>query len=240
MTATTVRERLRQNAWLLYLIGGGVVGILYYFGPSVTRSGKVFNLVGLSAVIAVVAGTGLHRTKDRVAWYIFACGLGLQLAGDIVTYNPQIWYHTSNAPFPSLGDLFYVLVYPVLMTGILVLIHRRSPGRDRAALIDSLIITIGIGVLSWIYFMAPYAHDSSLNLTAKLTSIAYPLGDLLLLAAMVRMAVGGGRKPVAFYLLLLSVLALLVTDSIYNDVLIFFQYDGSGSGLDVGWGVGGM
>src|SRR5205807_6577698 len=137
-------------------------------------------------------------TKDRVAWFAFAFGLGLQLAGDVVTYNPAIFFNgAKNAPFPCVGDLFYVLVYPVLMTGILVLIRRRSPGRDRAALIDSLIIVIGIGVLSWIYFMAPFAHDSSLNLTAKLTSIAYPLGDLLLLAAMVRMTVGGGRRPVA-------------------------------------------
>jgi PAS domain S-box-containing protein len=237
VTLTIARERLRQKAWLVYLVVGAAVGILYYFGPSFTRSGKVFNLVGLSAVIAVLVGTALHRTKDRLAWFIFACGLGLQLAGDIVTYNPQIWFHKSNAPFPCVGDLFYVLVYPVLMTGILVLIRRRSPGRDRAALIDSLIISIGIGVLSWIYFMAPFAHDSSLSILAKLTSIAYPLGDLLLLAAMVRMTVGGGRRPAAFYLLLLSVLALLVTDSIYNSVLIFFQYDGSGSGLDAGWGL---
>jgi PAS domain S-box-containing protein len=130
-----------------------------------------------------------------------------------------------------------VLVYPVLMAGILILARRRSPGRDRAALIDSLIITIGIGVLSWVYFMAPNAHDSSLSLIQKLTSIAYPLGDLLLMAAMVRMAVGGGKRPPAFWLLMLSVGALLITDCFYNVLLLFFQYDGSGSGLDAGWGL---
>src|SRR5438034_11024 len=79
----------------------------------------------------------------------------------------------------------------------------RSPGRDRAALIDSLIIAIGVGVLSWVYLMAPYAHDPTLTLAQKLVSVAYPLGDLLLLGVVVRLAVGGGRREPAFYLLLL-------------------------------------
>ena len=216
---------------------GLVLGVLYYVGPEATRSGWAFNFVGLTAVVAAIVGPIMNRTKDRDAWYLFAAGLGLQLAGDVVTYHPDIWFHLANAPFPCIGDLFYVSVYPVLMAGILILVRRRSPGRDRAALIDSLIITIGIGVLSWVYFMAPNAHDSSLTVIQKLTSIAYPLGDLLLMAAMVRMAVGGGKRPPAFWLLMLSVGALLITDCFYNVLLLFFQYDGSGSGLDAGWGL---
>jgi PAS domain S-box-containing protein len=230
-------EGLRKWAWQIYLFVGLALGVLYYVGPDATRSGWAFNLVGLTAVIAAIVGPIMNRTKDRDAWFLFAAGLGLQLAGDVVTYHPDIWFHLPNAPFPCIGDLFYVSVYPVLMAGILILVRRRSPGRDRAALIDSLIITIGIGVLSWVYFMAPNAHDSSLNVIQKLTSIAYPLGDLLLMAAMVRMAVGGGKRPPAFWLLMLSVGALLVTDCFYNVLLLFFQYDGSGSGLDAGWGL---
>ncbi len=231
------QEGLRKWAWQIYLFVGLVLGVLYYVGPEATRSGWAFNFVGFTAVTAAIVGPIMNRTKDRDAWYLFAAGLGLQLAGDVVTYHPDIWFHLPNAPFPCIGDLFYVLVYPVLMAGILILARRRSPGRDRAALIDSLIITIGIGVLSWVYFMAPNAHDSSLTVIQKLTSIAYPLGDLLLMAAMVRMAVGGGKRPPAFWLLMLSVGALLVTDCFYNVLLLFFQYDGSGSGLDAGWGL---
>jgi PAS domain S-box-containing protein len=237
MNENVMQGPFRRHAWQLYLLGGLVMGLLYYFGPPALRSGWAFNIVGASAVVAAIVGPLLHRSKDRDAWFIFACGLGLFVAGDVVTYHPDIWFNSGNAPFPSLGDLFYVLVYPVLMVGILIFARRRSPGRDRAALIDSLIITIGIGVLSWVYVMAPYAHDSSQGILGKLTSIAYPLGDLLLMAAMVRMAVGSGKRPPAFWLLMLSVGALLVTDSFYNVILLFFQYDGSGSGLDAGWGL---
>jgi PAS domain S-box-containing protein len=231
-TAMSIRNRV----WIAYLGVGVVIGVFYYIGPAWARTGWTFNLVGLSAVVAAIVGPIIHKSKDKDAWYLFAAGLGLFLAGDIVTYHPEIWFKTGNAPFPCLGDLFYVLVYPVLMAGILVLARRRSPGRDRAALIDSLIITIGIGVLVWVYWMAPNAHANQ-TLLAKLTSIAYPLGDLLLMAAMIRMVVDGGRRPPAFYLLILSIISLLITDAIYNIILLFFNYDGSGSGLDTGWGL---
>ena len=47
-----VREGLRKWAWKIYLLGGLVLGVLYYVGPPATRSGWAFNLVGFSAVIA--------------------------------------------------------------------------------------------------------------------------------------------------------------------------------------------
>ena len=48
---------------------------------------------------------------------------------------------------------------------------------------------------------------------AKLVSIAYPLGDILLLAAAIRLAVDTGKRQPAFYLLASSIVALLVTDA---------------------------
>ena len=73
-----------------------------------------------------------------------------------------------------------------------MLVRRRSPGRDRASLIDSLIIAIGVGTLSWVFLLAPYAHDQSLTLVQKLTAMAYPIMDLLLFGVAVRLAVGRG------------------------------------------------
>jgi hypothetical protein len=57
--------------------------------------------------------------------------------------------------------------------------------------------------------------------------------DLLLLAAMVRMALGAGRREASFYLLLASALCLLVTDTWYSLVLI--GAPDPGPFLDIGW-----
>ncbi|HEY1330889.1 MAG TPA: ATP-binding protein [Actinomycetota bacterium] len=226
---------MKRRVWWLYVAAGGVLLVLYYVGPGWARSGPVFNVFGASAFLGVVAGILINRPKHWAPWALMAVGLALFFAGDVITYNPGLFYGVNNAPFPSMGDLFYVLVYPMLMAGVLWLIRLRSPGRDRTALIDTIIITTGVGVLSWVYLMAPNAHATDQTLIQKLTSIAYPLGDLLLLGAMVRLAVGGGKRAPAFYLLMASAFTLLATDIAYSVLLTVFQYNGSGSFLDAGW-----
>jgi len=59
-------------------------------------------------------------------------------------------------------------------------------------------VTIGLALLSWVFLISPYAHDAALHLGAKLVSVAYPLGDILLLGVGVRMTVGGGRRSASY------------------------------------------
>ena len=167
-------------------------------------------------------------------WFLFAAGLAFFTAGDVITYNYERFFHTP-LPFPSVGDVMYLAVYPCLVAGILLIIARRNPGGDRASLIDSLIIAIGAGVLSWVFLMAPYWHDAGSTLVEKLVSIAYPFMDLLLLAVIVRMAVGAGNRVKSFYLLFFAAVTLLVTDAVYGLVLIG-NYNQSGL-LEGGWGM---
>ena len=87
------------------------------------------------------------------------------------------------------------------MAGLVLLVRRRNPISDRAGLIDSLILSLGIGLLSWVFLVAPYIHLSGMTDLAKGVSMAYPLGDVLLLAAAIRLAVDAGRRQPAFYLL---------------------------------------
>ena len=137
-------------------------------------------------------------------------------------------------PFPSIGDGMYILVYPALMIGLLSLVRRRNPHGDRPGLIDALIMTLGLALVSWVALIAPYIHDDTMDVFAKLVSIAYPAGDILLLAAAIRLAVDGGRRGPAFGFLSASIIALLVTDFVYGVVTLNGAYDGQVI-LDVGW-----
>ncbi len=158
------------------------------------------------------------------------------MAGDVITYNYERFF--GNAPpFPSIGDLFYLSVYPFLIAGVLMLVRRRSPGRDRASLIDSLIIAVGVGTLSWVFLLAPYAHDQSLTLLEKLTAMAYPIMDLLLFGVAVRLAVDRGKRPPAFYLMAGAVMVLFTTDTIYTLILLHGTYDNTTGLLELGWGL---
>ena len=68
----------------------------------------------------------------------------------------------------------------------------------------------------------------------KLVSIGYPLGDILILGIAVRMAVGGGRRSPAYYMMIAAIAALVVTDSIYGWISLHGMYN-PGDPLDGGW-----
>jgi hypothetical protein len=98
-----------------------------------------------------------------------------------------------------------------LATGLVLLIRARTPGRDRASLIDATIAT-GLGLLSWVFLMKPAATDSTLTVLGRVISIAYPAADVLLLALVARLLVGAGVRNTAFQLLGGSLLVMLAGD----------------------------
>jgi diguanylate cyclase (GGDEF)-like protein/PAS domain S-box-containing protein len=223
----------RPALWQSYLLLGALLTALYVWVPPLAGSGPVMNVLGLSPVIAILVGLRRHRPATTLPWLFFAVGFALFWAGDLYTYTyPRVF--GGEVPFPSIGDGFYVAVYPALMAGLFVLVRRRNPERDRAGVIDSLIITLGLSLLSWVALIAPYLHDETLSTVAKLVSVAYPFGDILLLAAAIRLAVDSGRRQPAFFLLISAIVALLVTDFAYGLILLAGNYDGQVI-LDVGW-----
>lgn len=225
---------MKRRAWALYLSIGIATTFVYLFVHPL-RLGPLFNAIAISSPIAIVAAVRMWKPERRLPWYLFALGQTFFVAGDVITYNYERLFG-SPLPFPSLGDLFYLSVYPCLFVGLLLLVRRRSPGRDREGAIDSLIVAIGVGAVSWIFLMAPIARDSELDTVSKLVSIAYPLMDLMVMSAAIRLAVGTGKRPAAFYLMTCAVVALFVTDSIYSWISVHgIVYDNTTGLLEGGW-----
>jgi diguanylate cyclase (GGDEF)-like protein len=139
----------------------------------------------------------------------------------------------TRAPSPSVADGFYLAGYPVLAVGLLILIRGRISGRDRAGLIDAAIIATGLGLLSWTFLMKPIAVDPSLSLQERLISLAYPLGDVLLLALAARLATSPGARTSAYRLLGVALVLLLGADIGYAVLNLVSIYDGGL--IDAGW-----
>ncbi len=234
-SVSVLRNTLKRPIWLLYLIAGALGGLAYYFLPAVAKSGPFFNLLGVSSVIAILVGIRLNRPKNPAPWYLFAVGQAFFIGGDVITYNYPKFFGGADIPFPSIGDVFYLAVYPCLIAGVLLLIRERKPGKDRDSVIDSLIITIPAGLLMWEFWMGPLAHDTTSSLPVKLVSMAYPLMDLLLLAVVVRLAVGSGRREPSFFMLSAAAVALVATDTAYGLVQLSGAIYQNGGPLEAGW-----
>ena len=228
--------RARLNAapwWAVYLAVGVLLCALYLWVPPLEGSGPLMNLIGLSPVLAILFGIRRYRPASRLPWLLLAAGSALFWLGDLYTYSyPHLL--GAEVPFPSPGDALYVAMYPVMMAGLLLLVRRRNGGPDRSGLVDGLILTVGLSLPAWIALMAPYLHLDDLSTVAKLVSVAYPLGDVILVGAAVRLALDAGRREPAFYLLTSSIVLLLITDFAYGLLTLHGLYDRQ-LWLDAGW-----
>jgi signal transduction histidine kinase/CheY-like chemotaxis protein len=227
-------SRLRADAWRLYLGLATVGAVGYLLLAHGSRIGPLFNALGLSAAVAMVVGVRIHRPERRLPWHLFAVAQALFVAGDVVYYTLPEVVPGYTVDFPSVGDIPYVMVYPLIISGLLLLVRARNPESDAAALIDAVIIGVGVGVVSWVYLMVPYARDQHLALGTKALSIAYPLLDVLVLAVTARLAVDTGRRAPAFHLLVTGLVCLVVADTAYGLIELRGTY-GTGSWLDAGW-----
>jgi diguanylate cyclase (GGDEF)-like protein/PAS domain S-box-containing protein len=216
-----------------YLYGclTALLAVLYFLLPG--WHVPLWGALGLSAVAAIAVGARRHHPARPLAWYLLAAGVLSFITGDLIYKVSNEILHI-EPPFPSVADLFYLAMYPFLAAGLLQLVRARTPGRDRPSLIDALLLTTALGLLSWVFLMGPYVHEANLSLVERLVSIAYPLGDVLLLAMLARLWSGGGLGTCAARLLGAGAIALLVADTLYGLIQLHGTWSDGGP-VDLGW-----
>ena len=224
---------MKKRVWLAFSCGGVLVTAAYLFIPGL-RLGPFFNAIAISSPIAIVIAVRMWKPQSRLPWYLFAVGQAFFVAGDVITYNYERFFG-AELPFPSIGDVFYLSVYPCLIAGILLLVRRRKPGGDRESVIDSLIVAIGVGTVSWVFLLSPLAHDAESSLLQKLTAMGYPAMDLILFTVIVRLAIGSGRRAPSFYLMAGAVGALFITDFAYSYLSVQGIVYNQAGYLEAGW-----
>jgi diguanylate cyclase (GGDEF)-like protein/PAS domain S-box-containing protein len=221
---TTRPARMCYAAWFALL------AVVYYAWPASHLYS--WSAMGLSGVVAVLAGVRGNRPHQRLPWYLLAGSVFFFTAGDAYSYARQAL--GLPIPYPGPSDLLYLLVYPLLAAALLLFIRARSGGDNRAALLDALVPTVGLGLLGWVYLVAPYTRATDLTLLQKAVSVGYPLGDVLALAMMLRLILAPGRKPAAMLPLCGGIIGVLVSDVVYGLARLSCGW-AVGSPIDVGW-----
>ena len=214
-----------------YLLGVAGLTIAYFALPGLHM--VLWASLGLTSVVTIMIGVRRNRPGRPLAWYLLAGAITTFAAGDL-TYNLlTLMLHQDN-PFPSVADGFYLAMYPMCAAALALFIRSRTPSADYASLIDALIITTGLGLLSWIYLIEPFVRSADLTWQQKVVSAAYPLGDILLLALLARLLSASGFRSRSLQLLTLATIGLLVADVMYG----LIQLNGTwavGGPVDGGW-----
>ncbi|MFD0638784.1 putative bifunctional diguanylate cyclase/phosphodiesterase [Catenulispora yoronensis] len=205
--------------------------VFYYSVPSWHL--LTWTVIGLGGVGAVLFGVRRYRPQAPTAWFLLAGAMVTLVSGD-TSYNLLTDVFGQTEPFPSIADAIYLTTYPLAAGGVLVMVRRRSPMRDRAALIDAIILTTAAALLLWVYIITPTVADQDNSWFANAVSIAYPLGDVMLLAVAARLTTAGGLRGPAIRLLLVGVLGLTASDVAYALVRLYGTWH-VGSAADLGW-----
>jgi len=215
-----------------WLAGSAVVLLGYLLAPTGTVKTYGFLVIGFSCI--AVSSAALRRTRSLTGpWWWLLGGLACLFGGDAI-YTVLSVRGGTELPFPSLADAVYLLAYPVMAVGLLRLVRARTGGSDRGNLVDASIVTVSAGVLSWVFLMAPQAADGEMSLPAKLVSLAYPLGDVLLLGVLARLALLPGRAHPVLRLLAVGLFVLVAADTAYGVTVLSGTYSEGGL-IDVGF-----
>jgi diguanylate cyclase (GGDEF)-like protein len=208
--AATAARPLDPRVSYTYL---GVVGALVIASEMLPISrllqDLVYSLVGFSVLVAILVAIRRFQPQNAIAWYLMATGQWLWVVADTTFNWQQDVMHTDV--FPTISDAFYLLGYPTLAVGLAFLLKGRSrSGRDLGTLLDSLTVTAGLSLLSWVLLARPTIASLHHSPGAAAVAAAYPAMDILLVGALVRLvSTPGGRSPA--FRMLLAALALLIT-----------------------------
>jgi diguanylate cyclase (GGDEF)-like protein/PAS domain S-box-containing protein len=192
-------------------------------------------VIGLASAGSVLCGVHVHRPAHRWPWWTLAAGLLAFTAGDTY-YNVQEAYFAAANPFPSPSDACCLAAYPLFAAGLFGLARYRWADRGLTTLLDALIVTTGLGLAVWVHLVQPLTRLEGLTWQERAIGIAYPLGDVLVLALLVRLlsrshASGMNR---AVQLLVLGTVTLLCFDVAYGVLQLNGTWQ-AGTLLDAGW-----
>ncbi|MHB8643855.1 MAG: sensor histidine kinase, partial [Gaiellaceae bacterium] len=221
--------RPARPAPVVVAISAGALALAAYFLLPTGSLWQAWWYVGIGggSVLVLVAAGIARRLPLATGWPLFALGLGLFVAGDVVGSVYQSTH--GEIPFPSLADLFYLLGYPALAAALLVLVRRRGMRFDVRAFLDAIVITAGVATVIWTPLSGTYSGTDTFWHKAIL--VAYPVGDLVLLAALARLIVGNIART-ATALLAAGILLQLAGDTTYGANESAYKL---GSWLDVTW-----
>lgn len=212
-----------------------MIAVSYIFGSSPL---DFFNQTAylIFPVLAAVCGffvAKIYGFSDANGRRILMIALGFTFwaLGDILWYLFTTFLNIN--PFPSVADVFYLLGYPLVLTGIYLTLHQAQIGfKDLKKISNSALVinVLLVCALIWIvsYYGIYQVYDSEAGTLYNFFSIGYGVADLILIIASMFaftiISVYRGGKLATFWLrMIVGFLLFLIADILF--ALFDAQYE---------------
>jgi signal transduction histidine kinase len=156
------------------------------------------------------------RQPGAVTWCCVTLGMLSYAVARTLWTIADLALYPHGVPFPSLPDLFFLLQYPCFFLGLALspAFGRWLPGLR--VMLDGLLWMSAITALTCYFVLLPIIHHTSVSPQAKLISMFYQIGDLVVFYGLV-VALAKPRRTSRAVLMIslvgLAVVALFVGDT---------------------------
>ncbi|HEY4349453.1 MAG TPA: HD domain-containing phosphohydrolase [Gaiellaceae bacterium] len=184
-----------RHAWLALVAAGMIFFVAHTLGAGGADldhlSGTwVYDGLEVLATIAVAARAATIRA-ERAVWCLLALGIGCWTLGDLswtVVYG-------GDPPFPSVADAFYLGFYPFAYLALALLVRHRLSRFNASVWLDGVTAVLAVAALGAAVLLEVVIHDTHGTFLAEAANLAYPIGDIVLIALVVGVFGIAGRRP---------------------------------------------
>jgi len=167
-------------------------------------------------------------------WRLLSVALWLYLLGNLLQLFYEVVLHKRT--YPTWADAAYLSFYVVAFAGLIALPSRRRTGGERLRLLlDMGTVFVGGTMLIWYVALGPALMRAGRELT-DIVTLAYPIGDLLLLCGSLSLLWRGAPRSSVLPLRIFTagLLAFIPADMIYDYQIVHSSYLG-GDPVDTLW-----
>src|SRR5215218_686866 len=173
----------------------------------------IYNGLLVLASVGCLARAAAIR-HERGAWLLMGLGIAAWTAGDL--HYTFYLSGLDDPPFPSIGDAFYLAFYPLAFAALLMLLRSRLSGHLRTLSVDGATAALAAAAAAAGVLFAFVRGETGGSPAAIVTNLAYPLGDVLLLALVIGVfALTGWRPGRAWTLIGAGIIAVTIADAAY-------------------------
>jgi two-component sensor histidine kinase len=226
-------------ASLVSLIHLTLIAALHNDPALLGAAGNLLSLIesiGVTLALGIVAyQTIKRRGRSKLAWTFLTLAFFASTAGD------GVWWLIQNArgevPFPSTADPLYLVFYPLFAIGLALLPAMPQASGQRLRLgLDMGSAMLGGTLLFWAFGIGPLVRGANVDPSTLAAALAYPAGDVALLAALLlllsRRVSSASGLPLK--LLAAGTAVMLVTDALFSYQVVDNTYM-SGGFIDLGY-----
>ena len=218
-----------------------VLAAFLLVAPSTSRITTAVNDLAQFAAAALASVACLRAarrsTAMRRSWILLAVGCFAWAVGQGIWTLYEVAFDR-EVPFPSPADVGFLLFPPLVLVALLPYVQTTATRLSRVrGVLEALIIAGGLFFISWAAVLSDILYGGIRN-WAQAIAIAYPIGDLLILAvAMFAASRTQSRDRRGLALLSSGIAAIALSDSAFLYLTQTGRYAGS-EWLDTGWVAG--